>query len=216
MSARINLAVGVGIAAIVAAVVAGCSGSSAETAASSIDGGTDASAVDEDGGVGAEGGADAGNDTSTNDAQTGDGATATGLFAEVNAGPFTGGTPSPGVAKGNADHLSFAGGDPAGSKCFDCHANFAFAGTLYKDENGTARVAGAQVLVRRPNGTSLTTFTDSDGNFWYPGSVADVPAGSRVAIRNATDQADQLSTISSGSCVSNGCHGSTTPKVHLP
>jgi len=137
---------------------------------------------------------------------------------------FAAGTPSGGPAKGNANHSKFANNDPSGQDCVvaGCHLDarpWAFAGTLYTDATGTARVPAAEIRVTGPDGKLYgSTFSDPDGNFWIELSDPKVPAGSRVGVRTATKQMEMAGAIGGAQvgCQSTACHGAGNPgKVFL-
>lgn len=158
--------------------------------------------------------------------------------AGVDAGPkgdpvfgttafMQGNPPSGGPAKGRPQHVPPTvptNLDPSGIDCVvaGCHLDarpWAFAGTLYTDATGTARVAGAEIRVTGPDGKLVgNTYSDADGNFWLELGDPKLPANSRVGVRNGTKILNMAGTISgqTGCSRANGCHGSGTPgKVFL-
>jgi hypothetical protein len=166
------------------------------------------------GGGGGEGGAtvDAGGEGG---APTGDSVFGTSTFAA--------GTPGRGApAKGKPQHNTFPMSDPAGEDCTraNCHqGGWAFAGTLYSNAAGAARVAGAEIRVTGPDGKEFAkTFSDVDGNFWID-FVTPIPANSRVGVRTADGKKKNMSgSIGAGQagCSQAGtCHGASAGKVYV-
>ena len=139
---------------------------------------------------------------------------------------FAPGSPPNGPAKGKAEHSAVpapgnATNDPSGVDCMSCHAStFAFAGTVYSDISGGARVAGAEIRVTGPDGKPFASaFSDADGNFWVPSTGAPIPEKSRVGVRSGTKSINMTGVIggASGARCNNatGCHGSASFRVYL-
>ncbi len=114
-------------------------------------------------------------------------------------------------------------GDSSGKDCMvaGCHLNqWGFGGTLYTDAAGTARVAGAEVRISRPDGTVFqSTFSDVDGNFWIQGLGMPIPANSRVGVRTAAglkmNMAGAIGAGQAGCNQAGTCHGATAGKVFI-
>jgi hypothetical protein len=136
---------------------------------------------------------------------------------------FKGGTPAGGPAKNKAEHsVVNAAKDPSGIDCMTCHvatAPFAFAGTLYTDKTGTARVAGAEIRVTGPDGTAYATaLSDADGNFWVTAPAGAIPQGSHVGVRTKDKAAEMVTAVSGAAgaqCSSASCHGTASMRVFL-
>ena len=134
---------------------------------------------------------------------------------------FAAGTPGRGApAKAaNAMHA----GDASGKECIGCHTgDWSFAGTLYSDAAGTARVAGAEIRITGPDGVEYAkTYSDVDGNFWTDTKVGTaIPVNSRVAVRSADKKKTMSTSVATGQagCNQGGtCHGTggTAGKVYL-
>ena len=132
---------------------------------------------------------------------------------------FTLGALGPGTAKGNMNHAAFPQSNPAGQECMACHAGtWQFAGTVFTDKLSTTPVAGAEIRVTKGDGTSsLSAFTDADGNFWVSAVAAPIAEGSRVGVRNGTLKQVMGSSIGAGgaACGKADCHGGAQGKVYL-
>lgn len=169
-----------------------------------------------EGGVEGEGGAGEGG--------AGEGGAPDPIFGTTAYDPATPtGQSAPANSQGGADH----NGNVEGKDCVvsGCHGGgsnappWAFAGTVY-DSTGNATVAKVEVFVTGPDGTVFgKTMTDANGNFWFAKDANDIPANSRVGIRDATTKnamATLLTGASNGGC-SQGmtCHGGAQGKVKL-
>ncbi|MGH7281982.1 MAG: carboxypeptidase-like regulatory domain-containing protein [Polyangiaceae bacterium] len=164
-------------------------------------------------GGGTDGGAsggDAGSTSGGGDAGGG-GGTDAGTTAPTDA--FSGADPyvaTLGASTLKSGHQnSFGTQNPAGHNCLSCHS-FSFAGTVYS--SGTTPVAKAEVRVLDAMGAARSTYTDANGNFFFSGSNFLAPA--MVGVRDGSNTALMVSTISSGAC--NSCHGASTAAIHLP
>lgn len=135
--------------------------------------------------------------------------------------------PAPGRANTAAQGTHPANG-VAGESCFQtgCHGpgepgpDWAMAGTVYSTLTGGATVAGAEIRISGPDGTEYAkTYSDEDGNFWIDKPVSgDIPANSRVGVRNANNKMIMLATVTGNAgsaCHAAGCH---TPqmRIYLP
>jgi hypothetical protein len=126
-----------------------------------------------------------------------------------------------GVSARKESH-NFAGNtpttNPAKQACAGCHSGFVMGGTIFKDVAGTIPAPSVEVRIRDANGNALSTYTDSDGNFWLrkpAGSAFNYPA--LVGARDATKTSAMTATIANGNCSAAGCHlaGATGP-IHIP
>lgn len=118
--------------------------------------------------------------------------------------------------KGNG-HLSFnAMGNPAGHACLDCHDGsgkggapaFLFAGTLYADAAGTKPAASAEVRMLGADGKGLSTYTDTNGNFFFRAGNGTIAAPAIAGARTATLARSMTNKINDANC--NQCHGTTS------
>jgi hypothetical protein len=121
---------------------------------------------------------------------------------------------------------NFGNLNPAGHDCMTCHlpdatTPFRFGGTIFPPDSGSdAGAAQIEVRVKNPDGTTMATFTNSEGNFYYFGTIGSpIQAGAIVGTRNDTlvqEMPDHL-TVTSGGCNQTGtCHGGTEGTIHLP
>jgi hypothetical protein len=147
----------------------------------------------------------------------------------VDAGPnaFTGApafVDMAGLTTRKGGH-NFAGNtpttNPAKSACLSCHGPggpetlFSFAGTAFKDTNGTMPLANAEIRVRPTGGGApQLVHTDQYGNFFTRANVT-FPAktGARTAAATKLMGAD-IVAAGGGDC--NKCHnGSTTAFIYV-
>jgi hypothetical protein len=110
----------------------------------------------------------------------------------------------------------------AGFDCLQCHTGsgapkFLIAGTVYGTKAGGVGFKGAQVRIVDPAGTELALMgTDSVGNFWLKaGTLAALPAGSKVGVRSATSTKLMAAGIGAGSCNQSNCHVPATRPVFV-
>ncbi len=111
-------------------------------------------------------------------------------------------------------------GDSSGKDCMPCHTTrWAFAGTLYTDQNGAARVPNAEIRITGPDGVEYArTYSDVDGNFWIDAKATPIPANSRVGVRNGTLKQEMVGVVGAteaGCSQGGGCHGGVQGKVYL-
>lgn len=106
----------------------------------------------------------------------------------------------------------------AGFDCLQCHTGsgapkFLIAGTVYAAKGGGLGLKGAQVRIVDPAGTEVALMgTDSVGNFWLKaGTLAALPAGSRVGARTALVAKVMGAPIGAGSCNQSNCHIAARP-----
>jgi hypothetical protein len=108
------------------------------------------------------------------------------------------------------------GNHNAGANCQTCHNGngaaplWTVAGTIYRDLQGTAPVAGATIIVTDANGAELRLISASNGNF-YTGAAVAFPV--TVVASRCPDTQPMLAAQQVGSC--NGCHGAGS-RIHLP
>ena len=133
-----------------------------------------------------------------------------------------------GAATDEQGHANHFGGDmnPAGHDCMTCHlpdatTPFIFGGTIFNGDAGDAGVSSVEVRVLQTDGTSMSTFSNTEGNFYYLASIGKpIATGALVGVRNAGGQQtmpDHLTGPSQGGCNQTGtCHGGTEGLVHLP
>ena len=168
----------------------------------SATGGTGGSATGGTGGGGTGGGGTGGGGTGgggTGGGGTGGGGTGgggTGGGSSFWDGPYDpNALPNPADGKHNA-----------GKNCLQCHTGsptpaWLFAGTVYQTGGGGA--AHVQVGVKDANGL-YTTYSATNGNFWYPKGSATVDwANAEVRARNANGEIIMSGSPSAG-C--NSCH----------
>jgi len=172
--------------------------------------GTGSSGQPGDGGSTSSSGGDGGGGDGGSSGTPADPVFGTSTFAAGNPGR---GAPAKAA---NAAHE----GDASGKDCLTCHAGeWAFAGTLYTDAAGTARVVGAEIRVTGPDGKEYAkTFSDADGNFWIDSPGQAIPVGSRVGVRSADKKKNMVGVVGAGQagCSQGGtCHGGTQGKVYL-
>ena len=120
----------------------------------------------------------------------------------------------------------FGSQNPAGQNCLSCHAKggdagttFTMAGTVYGPDD--AGLGGVEVRVKEADGTSIASYTNAEGNFYYLAAVGEpIEAGALSGVRNAASvqtMPDPLANGMQGSCNQSGtCHGGTTGHIHLP
>lgn len=96
---------------------------------------------------------------------------------------------------------------------------YSFAGTLYRDPQGTNPFPGATISVTVA-GTKHTAVTASDGNFYIPKALADPPTAANTGTTNASGCPS--TTAMAGALIDNGgncnnCHrtGGTTSPMFL-
>jgi hypothetical protein len=132
-----------------------------------------------------------------------------------------------GAATDEQGHKNLFGNmNPAGHDCMTCHlpdatTPFIFGGTIFNGDAGDAGVASAEVRMLLPNGTAMSTYSNTEGNFYYLGSIGEpIEAGAIVGVRNAAvaqTMPDHLTGPSQGGCNQGGtCHGGTEGLIHLP
>ncbi|MBX3232966.1 MAG: hypothetical protein KIT84_11710 [Labilithrix sp.] len=120
----------------------------------------------------------------------------------------------------SSDH--HLGSSNAGKSCMSCHApgkgapTFVFGGTVQRSRTNTQGAAGVEVRVIDDKGAEIAlATTDSSGNFWFKGA-AQIPGGSRVAIRDAAGVQKMNGAIATGACNSGGCHTKELPIFLAP
>ncbi len=148
---------------------------------------------------------------------TGVDATALGVFA--NAPPYAPNPPATTAAQNHALHgVSVTPND--GVNCLTCHngataTQFLFAGSIYTDINATTGAADVEVRVVDANGTGLSAYSDTDGNFWIPNNTALATPGQAGARDGNGNLALMPASVQTGGC--NSCHnGTVQPPLHLP
>lgn len=101
-----------------------------------------------------------------------------------------------------------------GEDCLGCHdgqtaTRFTAAGTVYSNASGTAAVSGATVVIAYGSGQSITTTTNSAGNFYF------TQAFTYPATVTVTGVGLNMSMPSAGYAGCNYCHtGGSTGRVH--
>jgi hypothetical protein len=108
-----------------------------------------------------------------------------------------------------------------GTDCLSCHngatkgtAEFLFAGTIYNspDGGGGAETIEVRVIDDKKNGVS--TYSDTDGDFWSEATAALAVPGATGA-RNAVAEQIMPQALASGDC--NSCHnGKAQALMHVP
>ena len=160
---------------------------------------------------------DAGADADTTPPTTDDGGApdaGTQPLPSVFDKPFQGGL-SPGTANAGGG-IQHGGKSVTGTDCMasGCHSNkYLYGGTVFFSASGEAGAFGAEVRVVFPNGEGYSTFTDIDGNFWFPDAKVLFAAGARVGVRSKDITREHKTPIDSGACSSATCHGAD--RVHL-
>jgi hypothetical protein len=137
-----------------------------------------------------------------------------------------GGAAQPGDAAGGAvdcDDLVAANGDGhhnPGLACLNCHGGiglaptFTLGGTLYKDLNGGAPLAGATIRVTDGAGQSVKIVTAANGNF-YSTQALTFPL--TVAASACPDTVPMMAQVQQGqgSCNAANCHDADM-RINLP
>ena len=133
---------------------------------------------------------------------------------------------SSGVSTEQTKHMALFGTmNPAGQDCLTCHEQdattpFTFAGTVLNAADAGAN--NVQVLIKNTDASVMSTFTDSDGNFFFESTIiGSINPSAMVGIRNATtvqQMPDPLTGPTQGGCNQKGgtCHGGTEGTIHLP
>jgi hypothetical protein len=109
--------------------------------------------------------------------------------------------------------------------CLNCHKNggtgkpWTAGGTVYTTSAGTTPVGeGVEVRISDSTGKKLASmYTDKAGNFAIdPGTLATIPAGALVGVRDAAHLHDMTSppAVAGGCNNNNGCHG-TALRIYL-
>ncbi len=150
-------------------------------------------------------------------------------------GPVTAFTGAPGYQSGSGpstdrdEHMArFGSQNPAGQSCLDCHGKggdagttFTIGGTVYGADGGG--LGNVEVRVKEPDNTSIATYTNAEGNFFYLAAVGEpVEAGALCGVRNSDTNVQTMpdplaSPPGDGSCNKGGtCHGGTQGHIHLP
>ncbi|MGH7280557.1 MAG: hypothetical protein ACRELY_03465 [Polyangiaceae bacterium] len=150
-------------------------------------------------------------------------------------GPQTAFTDAPDYVSGSgpttdrAEHMArFGSQNPAGQSCLDCHAKggdagttFTIGGTVFGPDD--AGLNNVEVRVKEPDGTSIATYTNAEGNFFYLAAVGEplADAGALSGVRNSDTEVetmpDSLPGTGGGSCNQKGtCHGGTQGHIYLP
>src|SRR5262249_36805442 len=103
----------------------------------------------------------------------------------------------------------------AGMNCMGgCHNHgFTFAGTV-TDTAGNA-VAGAEVRLLDANGTAISVYTGTNGNFH---SSAQWVAPAKVGVRTASSKGLMVTGLASANGGCNGCHatGGSQTQIRVP
>lgn len=149
-------------------------------------------------------------------------------------GPVTAFTGAPAYQSGSGpstdrdEHQArFGSTNPAGQSCLDCHGQtgdagtkFTMGGTVYGPDD--AGLGNVEVRVKEPDGTSIATYSNAEGNFFYLAAVGEpIEAGALCGVRNSDTNIqtmpDGLTGATGGSCNQKGtCHGGTQGHIHLP
>ncbi len=107
-----------------------------------------------------------------------------------------------------------------GEDCIACHRQaggappFTIGGTLYTDEQGSAPVAGATIVVDDSTGNRLEMITEVNGNFY---SIDPISFPVRTYVAVCPDVVPMITDVplASASCNTASCH-SAGFRVHLP
>ena len=117
------------------------------------------------------------------------------------------------------------GGNPSKQACFDCHGGagpgptFFAAGLVFKDAAGTMPAAQIEVRLLADNGSALSTYTDSLGNFIVTtrtASTAGVTFPLHAGARNGTTTLVMSAGPANGNCNNTMCHGGSQGWIHVP
>jgi cytochrome c553 len=108
--------------------------------------------------------------------------------------------------------------NPAGQPCLKCHGaagpapRFTFGGTIYKDATGTP-ASQIEVRVVGTDGVARSTYTDANGNFFFPFASGAVKFPAAAGARDADTKKSMTTTTANGNC--NSCHkaGGTSPPL---
>jgi hypothetical protein len=113
--------------------------------------------------------------------------------------------------------------NPAGTPCLSCHGGqkgnvvqFLFGGTVWSSPAATTPTPMVEVRVVQANGVALTTYSDNDGNFFFPrGQNGPLSAPAAAGVRDAKGEGPMVNVFNDGDC--NSCHrqGGQAP-VNLP
>jgi len=222
-----NLASASLVTAISAACLAVACGSSPEVDLSS-DGTSQPAASGTSSGGGADAATDSGRTGSSGSSGTSGGKDAGGFDAEPEGVDVFAGAPAYTAKSGKnsiqfGDHPGF--GDPAKQPCMKCHdaggkgPRWFVGGTVFKDKAASAAAAQVEVRVQDAAGKSLSTYSDSLGNFFITQQAATSAGLSfplSVGVRNATGTKLMGDTIPSGDCNSSSCHGGSQGFIYVP
>jgi hypothetical protein len=129
----------------------------------------------------------------------------------------------PNTIKG--DHPN--GGDPAKADCMTgaCHGaggqgpRFLAGGSVFKDVAGTMPAPQVEVRFLDGDGTTLSAYTDANGNFFVRanGAAANLAFPMKTGARDGTTTRPMSSSIANGACNSAACHGgAATGVIHVP
>jgi hypothetical protein len=165
----------------------------------------------------------AGDDDDDDSAPAKKSTTSTTDSAKLDAGPPPVADPFAGAASfttmtlGTDTSRHHLGDSNAGKDCLSCHngsntaPGFELGGTVRETGGSSDGATGVQVRIVDPAGTEVALVgTDSQGNFWLKGTTK-IPAGSHVAIRDASGEKKMSGTIGNGSCNTAGCHDPNRP-----
>jgi hypothetical protein len=106
----------------------------------------------------------------------------------------------------------FAGNNPVKQACLDCHS-FAAGGSVFLDAAGTMPAANIEIRMIDTNGVAKSSYTDANGNFFFPSGTIAGPA--KVGVRDATATHLMSGGVSNGNCSSSSCHGGSQGVIHL-
>ncbi|WP_394845199.1 hypothetical protein LZC95_50255 [Pendulispora brunnea] len=146
---------------------------------------------------------------------------------DADSGPTTAFSGAPAFAGGlgpsarSSNHQFTTGNNPAGQPCNNCHGSiaseFVASGTVWNSANADVGVAGAEVVLRLPNGSHVILHTDADGNFFLRPTFAlpEIPRGALAGVRTASQQVTKKDVLDTGqaNCML-ACHSSRP--MHVP
>jgi hypothetical protein len=167
---------------------------------------------------------DAGDDDDDDGGITGGGDGGGRDTGTVDQGAFTGAPAYKNqLPQNRANQVAAHGGPVSGQQCLTCHVTggaaanhvFSFAGTVYKDIQGTAPAPQAEVRVVNAQGAQLALVNaDQDGNFWYEGPA--VAGNSKTAARDGDSLHLMQTAIANGACnAAGGCHAAGN-RIYVP
>ncbi len=162
--------------------------------------------------------------TDPNAVTNADGGTANNPPPTAYTDPFAGAAPYVSTkAKGDTSHNA---GEACGKQ--GCHGKggegpaFLIGGTVYTDYAGTTPAAGVEIRVVDTSNNAVSTYSQSNGNFYISSGSTNVTLPAVVGARDATTTRPMITQLTGtmGTCAQAGCHvgadaGGYYP-IHVP